>query len=66
MEEIEKEHAANAMIRLAEQHPGEVAIIVTGPFSNVGLATRLDANFRSNLKALYWMGGSVEGNYYIY
>lgn len=52
------------MIRLTEQHPGEVAIIVTGPLSNVGMATRLDPNFRSNLKALYWMGGSVEGYYY--
>lgn len=66
LDEVQKEHAVNAMIRLVRQNPGKITLVSVGPLSNVALAIRMDPTFRKNLKALYWMGGSVEGtnNYY--
>ncbi|MEM1221552.1 MAG: nucleoside hydrolase [Verrucomicrobiota bacterium] len=52
------EIAANFMIQMVRKYPGEVTIIVGGPFTNVALAQRLDPEFASLAKELVYMGGS--------
>ncbi|MEC3909785.1 nucleoside hydrolase [Sphingobium sp. CR2-8] len=53
------EIAANFLIRMVRQHPGEVTIIAAGPLTNLALAQRLDPAFASLAKALVYMGGSL-------
>lgn len=52
------EIAANFLIETVRKYPGEVTIIVGGPFTNVALAQRLDPEFASLAKELVYMGGS--------
>ncbi|WP_019601077.1 nucleoside hydrolase [Teredinibacter turnerae] len=54
------EHAANFMIRMVHQYPGEVSIIATGPLTNIALAQSLDPAFASLAKELVYMGGSLQ------
>lgn len=61
MSMIQKEHAVNAMIRLVNENPNRVTIIALGPLTNIALATRLDPNFRKNIRAIFWTGGAVRG-----
>lgn len=37
-----------------------------GPLTNLALAVRLDEELPKKLKALYIMGGNMEGSLYIY
>ncbi|KAG8228828.1 hypothetical protein J437_LFUL008324 [Ladona fulva] len=60
-EYLQKEHAVNAMIKLVNQHPGEVTLIALGPLTNVALAIRMDSGFLNKLKKLVVLGGSVKG-----
>lgn len=61
---IEAEHAANALIRLANAHPGELTLVALAPMTNLALAIRLDPSFLSKIKDLIFMGGaySARGN----
>ena len=52
------EIAANFLIRMAHQYPGEITIIEGGPMTNLALAQRLDPEFSSLIKELVFMGGS--------
>lgn len=56
---IEDEHAALALVRLANRYPGELTLVVLGPQTNVALATKLDPAFPSKLKQLVFMGGTI-------
>ncbi|MCC6905651.1 MAG: nucleoside hydrolase [Anaerolineae bacterium] len=56
---VEREHAVNALIRLANEHPGELTLVALGPLTNVALATRLDPDLPQKIKALFIMGGAV-------
>ncbi|XP_072016098.1 uncharacterized protein [Amphiura filiformis] len=58
---IQSEHAVNALIRLANEHPGEISLVAIGPLTNLALATKMDPEFSKNLKELVIMGGNVEG-----
>ncbi|CAG2100320.1 unnamed protein product [Medioppia subpectinata] len=62
---IESEHAANALVRLAREHPKQITVIVLGAFTNIALAYMLDNNFFDNLKDIVFMGGTLDfaGNY---
>ncbi|MES2158883.1 MAG: nucleoside hydrolase [Pseudomonadota bacterium] len=53
------EIAANFLIRMVRQYPGEVTIIAAGPLTNLALAQRLDPAFASLAKELVYMGGSL-------
>ncbi|KAA3648271.1 MAG: nucleoside hydrolase [Chloroflexi bacterium] len=61
---VEEEHAANALVRLANENPGELSLIAIGPLTNVALATRLDPELPQKYKELIIMGGAVyaQGN----
>lgn len=59
--QVETEHAANALIRLANTYPGELTLVVLGPHTNIALATRLDPTFPSKIKDMVFMGGTIEG-----
>ena len=57
----EAEHAALARVKLVRRYPGEITLLTLGPLTNIALATRLDANFLSNLERLVIMAGAVDG-----
>jgi inosine-uridine nucleoside N-ribohydrolase len=53
------EIAANFLIRMVHQYPGEITIIAGGPMTNLALAQRLDPQFASLANELVYMGGSL-------
>ncbi|MCJ2179020.1 nucleoside hydrolase [Novosphingobium album (ex Hu et al. 2023)] len=52
------EIAANFMIRMVHQYPGQITIVACGPLTNLALAQRLDPQFASLVGELVYMGGS--------
>ena len=54
----EKEHASNALVRLANEHPGEIALVCIGPLTNLAVALRLDPGLPSKFTKLVIMGGA--------
>ena len=61
---IEDEHAVNALIRLANENPGELTLVAIGPLTNLAMAVRLDPDLPSKFKNFYIMGGAylAKGN----
>ncbi|MCC6613297.1 MAG: nucleoside hydrolase [Anaerolineae bacterium] len=61
---IEDEHAVSALIRLANEYPGELTLLTLGPMTNIALALRIDPSLPSKIKQLVWMGGTIraQGN----
>ncbi|WP_454280155.1 nucleoside hydrolase [Sphingomonas sp. Marseille-Q8236] len=53
------EIAANFLLRMVHEHPGQVTIIAMGPLTNLALAQRLDPAFAGLAKELVYMGGSL-------
>jgi|TARA_R110002167_G_scaffold155327_6_gene349733 purine nucleosidase len=53
------EIAANFLIRMVRQYPGEITIVACGPLTNLALAQRLDPQFASLVGELVYMGGSL-------
>ncbi|XP_078544041.1 pyrimidine-specific ribonucleoside hydrolase RihA-like [Lissotriton helveticus] len=60
IENIQKEHAVDIMLKLATKHAGQLTLIATGPLTNLAMAVRMDPSFPSKLKDLYIMGGNME------
>lgn len=58
---VQKEPAASALVRLAQNHQHQITLVALGPLTNLALAQRLDTSFSSNLKQVYIMGGNIEG-----
>lgn len=56
---LEAEHAANALVRLANENPGELTLVAIGPMTNVALAIRLDPTFPEKIKKFVFMGGTL-------
>jgi purine nucleosidase len=56
---VETEHAALALIRMAEQAPGELTLAAIGPLTNLALALRLDPALPGKYRELMVMGGAV-------
>ena len=56
---IEAEHAALALIRLANEAPGERTLVAIGPMTNLALALRLDPQLPTKYKQLVVMGGAI-------
>ena len=58
---VEKEHAALALIRLANEAPGELTLVAIAPLTNIALATRLEPALPKKYKRLVVMGGAIHG-----
>lgn len=58
------EHAALALIRLANEAPGQLTLVALGPLTNIALATRLDPLLPQKYRQILVMGGAVysQGN----
>ena len=56
------EHAANFIVRMVRQHPGEVTLWAGGPLTNVALALRLDPEVATLAKELVLMGAGFNVN----
>jgi len=54
-------HAAQALVDLSKQYPGELDVIALGPLTNIALAIRLDDDFASRCRSLTLMGGNSHG-----
>ena len=61
---LELEPAAQALVRLGKENPGELELIAIGPLTNLALALRLDPDLPSRYKCLVVMGGAyfAQGN----
>jgi purine nucleosidase len=55
----EEEHAAQAIVRLAREMPGELTLVALAPLTNLALALRLDPSLPDRVARLVVMGGAV-------
>jgi purine nucleosidase len=53
------ETAADTIIRLAHENPGELNLIAIGPLTNIALALRAEPNLPTLVKSLTIMGGAA-------
>jgi purine nucleosidase len=54
----EREHAVNALVRLANSAPGEYTLLTLGPLTNLAVALMLDPQLPTKLRGLVVMGGA--------
>ncbi|MFS4582191.1 nucleoside hydrolase [Phaeobacter sp. C3_T13_0] len=54
------EDAADFLIRMAQEHKGELVVCPIGPLTNIAHAIQRDADFVKNVKRIVIMGGSLE------
>ena len=52
------EHAADQIIRLGREQPGELDLLAVGPLTNLGLALRQDPEALARYRSVVIMGGS--------
>jgi inosine-uridine nucleoside N-ribohydrolase len=57
--EKQSEHAADAIIRLATEFPGEIKLVTLGPLTNLALALKRDSTLKDKLHSVIIMGGSL-------
>jgi purine nucleosidase len=51
--------AAVALVRLANELPGELTLVALGPLTNIALACKLDPTFPQNIRQFVFMGGTI-------
>lgn len=56
---LQEEAAADAMVRMAQEHPGKFDILAIGPLTNVARAIEIDPLFPTRIRSLVWMGGEI-------
>lgn len=56
---VQTEHAVQALIRLANENPGELTLAAIGPLTNLAAALVLDPDLPSKFKQLVVMGGAI-------
>ncbi len=56
--QLQPEAAAVALVRLANDAPGELTLVTLGPLTNVALACRLDPEFPQKIARFVFMGGA--------
>ncbi len=56
---VQSEHAVHALVRLANEAPGELTLVAIAPLTNVALATCLDPDLPKKYKRLVVMGGAI-------
>lgn len=52
------EHAALALVRMANEAPGELTLVALGPHTNIALACKLDPQFPQKIARFVFMGGA--------
>lgn len=55
---VQKESAANFLVRKVHEFPGQITVWAGGPLSNLAVAAALDPQFASLARELVFMGGS--------
>ncbi|NIZ10880.1 nucleoside hydrolase [Pseudooceanicola sp. HF7] len=55
-----EETAAEFLVRMARETPGEIVLCPIGPITNVAEAIRLDPDFATNIKSIVFMGGALD------
>jgi purine nucleosidase len=55
----QSEHAVHALIRLANENPGELTLAAIGPLTNLAAALTLDPDLPGKFKQLVVMGGAI-------
>lgn len=58
----EREHAAQAILRLSHEHAGKLLLVALGPLTNVALALKLDPTLPERIARIVVMGGAVTGH----
>ncbi len=58
---VQSEHAVHALIRLANENPGEFTLVAIGPLTNLAVALSLDPDLPKKFKQLVIMGGAIYG-----
>ena len=58
--EPEAESAAEFIVRMARQHPGEITLVAVGPLGNLAVALELEPQLAKLLKQVVLMGGSID------
>lgn len=53
------EHAADTIVRLARAHPGTLALVCTGPLTNIALALRTEPDLPRLVNQVTVMGGAA-------
>ncbi|WP_412079063.1 nucleoside hydrolase [Streptomyces xanthophaeus] len=53
------ESAAEQIVRLARQRPGEVTLLCLAPLTNLALALRMEPSLPSLLRSVVYMGGAI-------
>lgn len=51
---------ADLVINLAEQYPGELVVVITGPHTDLALALKKDPWIKDNIRKVVIMGGAVD------
>ncbi len=57
--DLQPEHAALALVRLANEAPGAYTLVALGPLTNIALACKLDPEFPAKIKQFVFMGGTI-------
>ena len=58
----EREHAAQAILRLSHEHAGKLVLVALGPLTNVALALKLDPTLPERVARIVVMAGAVTGH----
>ncbi len=56
---LEDISAAEYIVKMARQHPGEITLVAVAPLGNLGLALRLEPNLPKLIKRVVLMAGTV-------
>jgi inosine-uridine nucleoside N-ribohydrolase len=54
------ENAAQKIVEIVNQYPGEISILAVGPLSNIARAIEFDASIAESIKQLVIMGGAID------
>jgi purine nucleosidase len=57
--QVQSEHAVHALVRLANENPGEFTLVAIGPLTNLAVALSLDPDLPKKFKQLVIMGGAI-------
>jgi purine nucleosidase len=57
----QSEHAVHALVRMANENPGEFTLAAIGPLTNLAVALSIDPDLPKKIKRLVIMGGAIYG-----